>query len=154
MSLGIGPGTEVTLHFALLMEDGSEVDSTFERAPARFVFGDGNLLPGVEAKLQGLTAGDATTLNLAPEDAFGQRNPANIQRMPLSQFADIELSEGLVLNFADAANTELPGVVSAIDGEQVEIDFNHPLAGKQLGFRVEILDVQAHADTDAGQVEP
>ena len=151
MTIAIGPGTAVTLHFALLLEDGSEVDSTFERSPASFVFGDGNLLPGVEAKLQGLTAGQQATLTLAPEDAFGQRNPANIQRMPRSQFADIELSEGLVLNFADAANTELPGVVSAIDGEQVEIDFNHPLAGQQLGFRVEILDVQVHAgDEEAG----
>jgi len=151
MTIAIGPGTAVTLHFALLMEDGSEVDSTFERGPASFVFGDGNLLPGVEAKLQGLTAGQQATLTLAPEDAFGQRNPANIQRMPRSQFADIELSEGLVLNFADAANTDLPGVVSAIDDEQVEIDFNHPLAGQQLGFRVEILDVQVHAgDEEAG----
>jgi FKBP-type peptidyl-prolyl cis-trans isomerase SlpA len=151
MTIAIGPGTAVTLHFALLMEDGSEVDSTFERSPASFVFGDGNLLPGVEAKLQGLTAGQQATLTLAPEDAFGQRNPANSQRMPRSQFADIELSEGLVLNFADAANTELPGVVSAIDDEQVEIDFNHPLAGQQLGFRVEILDVQVHAgDEEAG----
>jgi len=151
MTIAIGPGTAVTLHFALLMEDGSEVDSTFERGLASFVFGDGNLLPGVEAKLQGLTAGQQATLTLAPEDAFGQRNPANIQRMPRSQFADIELSEGLVLNFADAANTELPGVVSAIDDEQVEIDFNHPLAGQQLGFRVEILDVQVHAgDEEAG----
>ena len=135
MTIAIGPGTAVTLHFALLMEDGSEVDSTFERSPASFVFGDGNLLPGVEAKLQGLTAGQQATLTLAPEDAFGQRNPANIQRMPRSQFADIELSEGLVLNF----------------DEQVEIDFNHPLAGQQLGFRVEILDVQVHAgDEEAG----
>ncbi|WP_372864531.1 peptidylprolyl isomerase, partial [Spongiibacter sp.] len=58
MSVAIGPGTEITLHFALLLEDGSEVDSTFERQAARFVFGDGNLLPGVEAKLQGLKAGD------------------------------------------------------------------------------------------------
>ena len=153
MSLAIGPGTAVTLHFALLMEDGSEVDSTFERAPAQFVYGDGNLLPGVEAKLKGLTTGQEATLTLAPEDAFGQRNPANIQRMPRSQFADIELSEGLVLNFADAANAELPGVVSAIDGDQIEIDFNHPLAGQQLGFRVEILDVQAQSDGDTNKPE-
>ena len=109
------------------------------------------MTPGKCRPCRPAPAGQQATLTLAPEDAFGQRNPANIQRMPRSQFADIELSEGLVLNFADAANTELPGVVSAIDDEQVEIDFNHPLAGQQLGFRVEILDVQVHAgDEEAG----
>ncbi|WP_372865583.1 peptidylprolyl isomerase [Spongiibacter sp.] len=153
MSVAIGPGTEITLHFALLLEDGSEVDSTFERQAARFVFGDGNLLPGVEAKLQGLKAGDKQLLQLAPEDAFGQRNPANIQRMPRSQFGDMELSEGLMLNFADAAKAELPGVISAIGEEQVEVDFNHPLAGRSLGFRVEIIDVQAHVEGDNGNAE-
>ncbi len=153
MSVAIGPGTEITLHFALLLEDGNEVDSTFERQAARFVFGDGNLLPGVEAKLQGLKAGDKQLLQLAPEDAFGQRNPANIQRMPRSQFGDMELSEGLMLNFADAAKAELPGVISAIGEEQVEVDFNHPLAGRSLGFRVEIIDVQAHVEGDNGNAE-
>lgn len=144
MSLAIGPGTAVTLHFALLLEDGSEVDSTFSRQPAVFVFGDGKLLPGVESKLLGLVAGDQQELVLAPEDAFGQRNPANIQRLPRSQFGDIELSEGLVMNFADAANAELPGVISAIDDEMVDVDFNHPLAGRTLGFKVEIIDVQPY----------
>ncbi|MAY38381.1 MULTISPECIES: FKBP-type peptidyl-prolyl cis-trans isomerase [Spongiibacter] len=151
MSLAIGPGTAVTLHFALLLEDGSEVDSTFSRQPAVFVFGDGKLLPGVELKLLGLVAGDQQELVLAPEDAFGQRNPANIQRLPRSQFGDIELSEGLVMNFADAANAELPGVISAIDDEMVDVDFNHPLAGRTLGFKVEIIDVQPHSGEDEVQ---
>lgn len=143
MSVVVGPGTHVTLHFALLLEDGSTVDSTFERKPGSFVFGDGSLLPGVEGKLQGMAAGEAAELVLAPEDAFGQRNPANIQRIPRKQFAeDMDLSEGLMLSFADAANTELPGVVSAFDDEFVDVDFNHPLAGRTLTFKVEIIDVE------------
>lgn len=150
MSVVVGPGTQVTLHFALLLEDGSTVDSTFERKPGSFVFGDGSLLPGVEGKLQGMVAGASAELTLAPEDAFGQRNPANIQRIPRKQFAeDMELSEGLMLSFADAANTELPGVVSAFDDEFVEVDFNHPLAGRTLTFKVEIIDVST-ADSAAG----
>ena len=62
--------------------------------------------------------------------------------MPRSQFADMELSEGLLIIFNDAANAELPGVVRQFDGEQVTIDFNHPLAGKRLTFDVEIVEVQ------------
>ncbi|MGB8975357.1 MAG: peptidylprolyl isomerase, partial [Pseudomonas capeferrum] len=78
-----------------------------------------------------------------PENAFGQPNPQNVQIMPRSQFTDMELSEGLLVIFNDAANAELPGVVKAFDDAQVTIDFNHPLAGKTLSFEVQILDVKA-----------
>jgi FKBP-type peptidyl-prolyl cis-trans isomerase SlpA len=139
----IGQNTEVTLHFALHLENGDTVDSTFEKAPATFKVGDGNLLPGFEAKLFGFKAGDKRTVVVEPENAFGQPNPQNVQVMPRSQFVDMELSEGLLVIFNDAANTELPGVVKAFDEAQVTVDFNHPLAGKTLNFEVEILTVTA-----------
>ena len=142
----IGPDSAITLHFALLLEDGSEVDSTFGKKPAQFNYGDGNLLPSVEAKLLGLRAGSTETFTLAPEEAFGQRNPGNIQYFPRSQFVDMALEIGSVLSFADAAKAELPGVVTAIDGDRVEVDFNHPLAGRSLLFKVEILAVSAQGD--------
>ncbi|MNT91538.1 FKBP-type 16 kDa peptidyl-prolyl cis-trans isomerase [compost metagenome] len=63
--------------------------------------------------------------------------------MPRSQFKDMELSDGLLVIFNDAANAELPGVVKAFDDSQVTIDFNHPLAGKTLSFDVEIIEVKA-----------
>jgi FKBP-type peptidyl-prolyl cis-trans isomerase SlpA len=135
----IGQNTEVTLHFALHLENGD----TFEKAPATFKVGDGNLLPGFEAKLFGFKAGDKRTVVVEPENAFGQPNPQNVQVMPRSQFVDMELSEGLLVIFNDAANTELPGVVKAFDEAQVTVDFNHPLAGKTLNFEVEILTVTA-----------
>ena len=138
----IGADTEVTLHFALKLEDGNVVDSTFDKQPATFKVGDGNLLPGFEVALYGFKAGDKRSLQIEPENAFGQPNPQNVQVMPRSQFADMELSEGLLIIFNDAANAELPGVVRQFDGEQVTIDFNHPLAGKRLTFDVEIVDVQ------------
>ncbi len=142
----IAPGTEITLHFALSIVGGDDVDSTFGAKPATFNYGDGSLLPGVEAKLLGLCAGASETFTLAPEDAFGQRNPANIQRFPRSQFAaDMALEKGLVISFADAARAELPGVVSEVNDESVMVDFNHPLAGLNLTFRVEILNVSAQS---------
>lgn len=104
----IGQNTEVTLHFALHLENGDTVDSTFEKAPAVFKVGDGNLLPGFEAALFGFKAGDKRTVTVVPENAFGQPNPQNVQVMPRSQFQDMELSEGLLVIFNDAANAELP----------------------------------------------
>ena len=140
--LRIGPDREVTLHFALKLENGDVVDSTFDKQPATFKVGDGNLLPGFEVALYGFKAGDKRSLQIAPENAFGQPNPQNVQVMPRGQFQDMELSEGLLIIFNDAANAELPGVVKAFDEQQVTIDFNHPLAGKTLSFDVEIIEVR------------
>ena len=139
----IGPDREVTLHFALKLENGDVVDSTEGKAPATFKVGDGNLLPGFESALFGFKAGDKRTVQVLPEQGFGQPNPQNVQTMPRSQFKDMELSDGLLVIFNDAANTELPGVVKAFDDSQVTIDFNHPLAGKTLSFDVEIIEVKA-----------
>jgi FKBP-type peptidyl-prolyl cis-trans isomerase SlpA len=139
----IGPDKQVTLHFALNLENGDVVDSTFDKKPATFKVGDGNLLPGFEAALFGLKAGDKRTLQVEPEHGFGQPNPQNVQVMPRSQFEGMELSDGLLVIFNDAANTELPGVVKAFDDSQVTIDFNHPLAGKTLTFDVEIISVKS-----------
>lgn len=139
----IGPDKEVTLHFAIKLENGDVVDSTFDKQPATFKVGDGNLLPGFEAALFGFKTGDKRTVQVLPEQGFGQPNPQNVQHMPRTQFKDMELSEGLLVIFNDAANTELPGVVKAFDDSLVTIDFNHPLAGKTLSFEVEIIAVKA-----------
>jgi FKBP-type peptidyl-prolyl cis-trans isomerase SlpA len=141
--LRIGPDREVTLHFAIKLENGDVVDSTFDKQPATFRFGDGNLLPGFELSIQGLKAGDKRSLSIEPENGFGQPNPQNLQTMPRSQFIDMELGEGLLVIFRDAANSELPGVVKSFDEQQVTVDFNHPLSGKTLTFEVEIIEVKA-----------
>ncbi|AHF69526.1 MULTISPECIES: FKBP-type peptidyl-prolyl cis-trans isomerase [Pseudomonas] len=141
--LRIGQNTQVTLHFALHLENGDTVDSTFDKAPATFKVGDGNLLPGFEAAIFGFKAGDRRTVQVPPENAFGQPNPQNVQIIPRSQFQGMELSEGLLVIFNDAANTELPGVVKKFDDELVTVDFNHPLAGKTLNFEVQIFEVKA-----------
>jgi FKBP-type peptidyl-prolyl cis-trans isomerase SlpA len=141
--LAIGPGTKITLHFALQLDNGDMVDSNFERDPATFTVGDGNLLPGFEKALFGMLEGEHKTVVIKPEDGFGQRNPNNIQEIARSQFSpDLELSEGLMLSFADAQKTELPGVVQQFDDEVVVVDFNHPLAGRDILFEVAILKIE------------
>jgi FKBP-type peptidyl-prolyl cis-trans isomerase SlpA len=140
--LRIGPDKEVTLHFALKLASGEVVDTTFDKRPATFKVGDGNLLPGFEQALFGLKAGDKRTLQIEPEQGFGQPNPQNVQVMPRSQFEGMELGEGLMVIFKDAANAELPGVVKVFDDSHVTVDFNHPLAGKPLSFEVDILDIK------------
>ncbi|WP_346796578.1 FKBP-type peptidyl-prolyl cis-trans isomerase [Halomonas sp. Bachu 37] len=137
----VDEGMEITLHFTLLLEDGTVVDSTREKAPATFQFGDGNLPPGFENPLKGLRKGESERFTIAPEHAFGQHNEQNIQLLKLEDFGDETPEVGMVMSFADKAGAELPGVVKSIDGERVEVDFNHPLAGRTLTFDVEILDI-------------
>lgn len=140
----IGDNTLVTLHFSLGLEDGELVDSTFGKQAAKFEYGDGQLPEGFQAYLQGMKAGDKGEWQVAPEKAFGMKNPNNVQAMKRSDFADdMELSQGLMISFADANKSELPGVVASFDDSEVIIDFNHPLAGETLTFIVEILDVQS-----------
>ncbi|WP_027857404.1 FKBP-type peptidyl-prolyl cis-trans isomerase [Marinobacterium jannaschii] len=140
--LVIGPGKTVTLHFAIKLDDGQLVDSNFEGSPATFTVGDGNLLEGFEQALFGLKAGDAEALSISPEKGFGAHNPSNIQRIPRAQFKDMELEPGLVISFADAGSGELPGVILDYNDDNVQVDFNHPLAGKAITFEVQILQVE------------
>lgn len=141
--LAIGPGTKVTLHFSLSLENGDVIDSTFDRDPATFTVGDGNLLQGFEEALFGLKEGANESFVIPPAKGFGQRNPNNLQEIARSQFApDLELSEGLMLSFADAQRTELPGVVSSFNDDVVVVDFNHPLAGRDIIFTVSILAIE------------
>ena len=141
--LDIGPNCKVELHFSLKLADTGElVDSTFEKKPAELVIGDGNLPAAFEAVIYGMRAGERKIERIEPKDGFGQHNPSNVQRIPKDQFdPSVELSEGLVVSFQDKAKSELPGVVSTFDDTMVTVDFNHPLAGRDLEFEVEILSV-------------
>lgn len=136
----VGPGTRVELRFSLKLESGEVVDTTGD-STAVFEVGDGNLLPGFEQAMFGMVPGESSSLLV--KDGFGEHNPENIQRIPRSQFSDdMEVSEGLIVSFADQQKAELPGVIVQVDGKYVDVDFNHPLASKYLIFQVEIISVE------------
>ena len=140
----IREGSRITLHFALLLLSGEEIDTTRRGQPATLTLGDGNLLPGFEAVLIGMQEGDDAQITVAAADAFGERNPANVQVMPKDRFTDFgpdqTLEPGLMISF-QAADGELPGVVTDVYAETVKIDFNHPLSGNDIVFDVSILNV-------------
>lgn len=139
----VSEGTKVTLHFSITLASGELIDSTFEQEPATFTVGDGNLLEGFEEVVMGLSAGSKEVFTISPEKGFGQHNPSNLQTIKRDQFGDdITLEKGLVLSFADAQKAELPGVVAEFTDEEVVVDFNHPLAGKEVLFEVDIIKVE------------
>ena len=136
-------GSKITLHFALLLEEGAEIDSNFGKPPVTFTLGDGNMLPGFEQTLIGKRAGDRVEVWVAALQAFGAVNPDNQQRLPRYQFPpDIALSENLLVEFADASGYRQAGRVVSIGKQYVEMDFNHPLAGKDILFKASIVKVE------------
>lgn len=141
MSIKIEQGIRVTLYFSLSLENGEIVDSNFDTKPATFTLGDGNLLPGFEAPLVGLEVGAKGEFTIPPEHAFGQRNSENIQQLSRDNFDQESLQIGDVFSFQNG-DGELPGVITAIQSEDVEVDFNHPLAGRNIIFTVDIVDVE------------
>lgn len=142
-SVPVSEGTRVFLNFSVSLEDGSEVDTNFGGEPVDFVIGDGSLLPGFERLLFGLNAGDRQMFTVTPENAFGQPNENNVQRVARDRFDnDGDLEVGLVYSFADSAGGELPGMVVAFDDDEVTVDFNHPLSGRTILFDVLIHRVE------------
>lgn len=138
----VGHGSKVTLHFSLRLQDGSVVDSTFDKQPGELEFGDGTLPESFESLIQGMKAGERKVFEVPPEKGFGMPNPTNIQRFNRKDFPDdLDLLPGMVFSFADAQNAELAGIIKTVADNEVMVDFNHPLSGRHLEFEVEILHV-------------
>lgn len=156
----INTASEVTLHFSLKLVSGQLIDSNFDAAAATFTMGDGSLLSGFEQPLIGMQAGQKASYTIPAAAAFGEPNEDNIQcfkRRDLEPLAasltpqvqaesnshtSDPLVPGLVLSFADAANGELAGVIDRIELDDVYVNFNHPLAGKDIIFDVHIVNVK------------
>lgn len=142
MNYPVDVGSTVTLHLSLTLEDGTVAESTFGDEPLRFTMGDGTLVHGLELALYGLQPGDTQRLALYPEQAYGLHDPDKVHRLPRSIFSnDIEVLPGNLVVFDTPDGDELAGTVLSVGEETVEIDLNHPLAGRRLVFDVEIVDV-------------
>ncbi len=142
MNREAGPGSRVKIHFSLTLEDGTEALSTFGEAPLECTLGDGTLRPGMEMVLYGMRAGEEDCITLTPEQGWGTRNPDLVHALPRSRFpAEMKLEPGQIIAFDAAEGEELTGTVLALDAERVEVDFNHPLAGRNVVFRVKVLEV-------------
>jgi FKBP-type peptidyl-prolyl cis-trans isomerase SlpA len=142
-ALTIGPGCEVTMHFCLSMKNGIVADATEEGQPMTFKMGDGSMIHGLEMAIYGLKVGDKQSVELDPLNAFGYADPDNVHTMVRNEFADdLPLEPGTVIGFSTPAGDEVPGTIKEVQGEEVVVDFNHPLAGHDLIFDVEILDIK------------
>jgi FKBP-type peptidyl-prolyl cis-trans isomerase SlpA len=136
-------GSRVTLHFALRLKDGTVADSNLEEEPLTFVMGDGTLDQGLELALYGLRPGDSQTLTLMPGQAFGSRDPEAVQELDLNTFpADLQPEKGQIIGFTGPQGEAIPGAVVTVGERTATVDFNHPLAGREIEFEVRIVEVE------------
>ena len=140
----ISSDSKVRMHYTIALEDGTVADSSRDDdQPLEFVMGDGTLIEGLELALYGLKAGEKQSLKISPDVAFGFRDPDNVHSLPRADFAaDMELKRGVIIEFKTPAGDEVPGMVLEVGGENVQVDFNHPLAGHEITFDVEILSIE------------
>jgi FKBP-type peptidyl-prolyl cis-trans isomerase SlpA len=140
-------GSFLTLHYRLCGPDGADVINTFHDKPATLSLGSGQLAPAMEARLLGLAEGTRSSFQLAPGEAFGERNPDMLQRVKLSLMHELgdpdeQYHVGDVVQFPTPdGQGSYAGVVRELGPDWLLFDFNHPLAGKPVTFEVHLIGV-------------
>ena len=138
-------GDTVKVHYTgTLIEDGTVFDSSEDREPLEFTLGEGQLIPGFEQAVIGMEVGDDTTVEIASEDAYGERREDLELEVSKSDLPDnIDPQVGMQLQMQQQENGQaIPVQITAVEDEFVKLDANHPLAGKDLTFDIELVEIQ------------
>ena len=143
-------GSAVTVAYTLSLADGTMVDEATVDAPFQFVVGDGAWISGLEEVLIGMQVGEQHHYLIAAEEAFGLPDPDQVHTLPRNTFqAEVEgevLTPGVVLSFEAPSGDLVPATIVELREDEVDVDFNHPLAGRDLQFEVELLAVGVNSE--------
>jgi FKBP-type peptidyl-prolyl cis-trans isomerase SlyD len=138
----------VTFHYTLTNADGEEMESSHDKDPMTYLHGANNIILGLEKAMEGHAIQDKFTAKLEPEDAYGIRNENNVQRVPLKRIKGIgKVSVGQILKL-QTKQGPVQVTVLKVGRFNVDVDANHPLAGIQLTFDVEITDIRDASDEE------
>ena len=145
----IVPGSNVQMHYSLRLEDGTLVESSYGAEPVEFEMGDGTLINGLERALYGLATGAQQSIRISPKEGYGERDEQRIHLLPRANFdVDMPVDAGTIISFEMPSGEEVPGMIIAADNETVQVDFNHPLAGHEVIFEVDVLAVNTPVAND------
>jgi len=132
----------VVFHYTLTNDQGELIESSKESEPLAYIHGQGRIISGLETALEGRQSGDKFNVRLEPSDAYGERTDELVQTMPRSAFVDADdLDVGMAFRALSEGGETIVHVVN-IEGDQVTVDGNHPLAGQALNFDVAVEDVR------------
>lgn len=132
----------VSIHYTLTNDAGETLDSSTGNDPLAYIHGIGNIIPGLESALTGRALGDKFKVSIAPEDGYGLRDNEMMQNVPKSAFQGVdEILPGMQFQAQSPQGMTLVTVVD-VDGDEVILDGNHPMAGMTLHFEVEVADIR------------
>tara|TARA_R110000824_G_scaffold191891_9_gene373718 strand:- start:1863 stop:2309 length:447 start_codon:yes stop_codon:yes gene_type:complete len=137
-------GNQVKVHYRGSLQDGTEFDNSYSRGePIGFQVGAGQMIGGFDSALEGMTVGDTKSITITPEDGYGPINPEARTDIPKSAFPEgIDLMEGLPVPLKTPDGKALMGRISQLNESTVTVDLNHPLAGQQLQFDIELVEIE------------
>lgn len=137
-------GDTVRIHYTGTLNNGDTFDSSMGRDPLEFVVGSGQIIPGLDKAIPGMAVGDKKTVPIPCAEAYGEANPEARQEVPRDTIpAEIEVSAGLELQMQTQTGQVIPVTVVEVTDETVVLDANHPLAGKDLNFDIELVGIDA-----------
>jgi FKBP-type peptidyl-prolyl cis-trans isomerase SlyD len=137
-----------TFHYRLCGEDGVEIENSRAAEPVAYLHGHGNILPALESALEGRSAGEEFSVTLGPEQAYGPRREGSVQRIPIKHVvAGGKLKPGMVVSVRAEGGARQVSVLK-VGKFNVDVDTNHPLAGRTLRFDIEVLAVRAASDEE------
>jgi peptidylprolyl isomerase len=135
-------GDTVRVHYTGTLADGSEFDSSRDRDPLEVTLGSGEVIPGFETALVGMSPGDRQTITVAAAEAYGERLAARVFEVERTRIPpEVDLEVGGAVYAEDSAGQQLRLVVRALEEETVVLDANHPLAGQDLTFDLELVEI-------------
>jgi peptidylprolyl isomerase len=135
-------GDTVRIHYTGTLSDGSTFDSSQGREPLEFTVGSGEIIPGLDRAIEGMSVGETKTVTVPAADAYGDHNPDGVQSIPRDEVPDhIPLDLGSQLQVQTMDGQTLPVTVTEVTAEAITLDANHPLAGKDLTFEVELVEI-------------
>jgi len=135
-------GDTVRIHYTGTLQDGSTFDSSAGRDPLEFTLGSGQVIPGFDKAVTGMSVGDEKTVEIACEDAYGAHDPNGRQEFPRDKVPDdVPLDIGTRLQLSTPSGQPVLVTVTEVNDEVVILDANHPLAGKDLTFRIELVEI-------------
>lgn len=133
--------TVVSIQYTLTGDDGAVIDSSEDGEPLTYLHGHGQLIPGLEQELEGRSVGDAVEVRIDAENGYGEHDPERLVEVPRDRF-EFEVSEGDFVQAQQQDGTTMPFQVVGIGESTVTLDGNHPLAGKALNFKVEVMNIR------------
>jgi FKBP-type peptidyl-prolyl cis-trans isomerase SlyD len=140
----IASGSVVGIDYSLHLGDGKVVDASEPGAPMTYLHGEGQIVPGLESALEGLSVGDQKKVVLPPGDGYGEHDPRGLQEVPKDAFPPgFDPQVGMELTAEGPNGEPVPFTVREVKPEAIVIDLNHPLAGKTLHFDVTVREVRA-----------